>query len=255
MKSRPLRVFIASASEGLAVANDVRNALQKDRRLEPNLWNEGTFKPSLTFIESLEAELAKSDFAVPTLTADDQSISRGQVKMEPRDNVLFELGLFMGRLGRERTYFVYDKQQDLKIPTDLLGVSPATYMGSNEHSKLESISTACSLITARMTELGPRQTYASELESENKLVANFCRRIVGSWWGRQWPSQEGEIRLASFQIIPDRGPYTVRVYGRTFDKTGALYGAGKRRDRHSSRRENARLRLGGYSSDSVARRK
>lgn len=190
MKSRPLRVFIASASEGLAVANDVRNALQKDRRLEPNLWNEGTFKPSLTFIESLEAELAKNDFAVLTLTADDQSISRGQVKMEPRDNVLFELGLFMGRLGRERTYFVYDKQQDLKIPTDLLGVSPATYMGSNEHSKLESISTACSLITARMTELGPRQTYASELESENKLVADFCRRIVGSWWGRQWPPKK-----------------------------------------------------------------
>jgi hypothetical protein len=103
MKSQPLRVFIASASEGLEVANAVRKALQEDERLQPILWNEGTFKPSLTNIESLESELAQSDFAVLTLTPDDQSISRGQMSMEPRDNVLFELGLFMGCLGRERT--------------------------------------------------------------------------------------------------------------------------------------------------------
>ena len=63
----------------------------------------GTFKPSITFIEALEEELAQSDFAVLTLTPDDQTESRGKVSMAPRDNVLFELGLFMGRLGRNRT--------------------------------------------------------------------------------------------------------------------------------------------------------
>jgi predicted nucleotide-binding protein len=38
--------------------------------------------------------------------------------MAPRNNVLFELGLLMGGLGRERTFFVYDKMQDAKVPTD-----------------------------------------------------------------------------------------------------------------------------------------
>ena len=38
--------------------------------------------------------------------------------MAPRDNVLCELGLLIGRLGWERTFSVYDKIQDAKVPTD-----------------------------------------------------------------------------------------------------------------------------------------
>jgi len=104
MMERPIRVFVASASEGLDLAKLVRDALHGRRQIEARLWNEGSFKPGLYFVESLEAELAQSDFAVLTLTPDDQSISRGQLSMVPRDNVLFELGLFMGHLGRQRTF-------------------------------------------------------------------------------------------------------------------------------------------------------
>src|SRR5437868_4760216 len=103
--NQPIRVFVASASEGLELAAAVRDELQLRQRFEASLWNAGTFKPSLFFIESLEAELAQSDFGVLTLTPDDWSFSRGQLSTAPRDNVLFELGLVMGHLGRERTYF------------------------------------------------------------------------------------------------------------------------------------------------------
>src|SRR5437016_6173624 len=127
MIDRPLSIFVGSASEGLDVANAVRDALGSNMGFEARVWNKGTFKPSMTFIEALEEELAQSDFAVLTLTRDDQSKSRGKISWTPRDNVLFELGLFMGRLGRDRTYFVCDKNQNLKIPTDLLGVNPASY--------------------------------------------------------------------------------------------------------------------------------
>ena len=74
----------------------------------------------------------KQNFLKATLRsnaeADDQSLSRGEYSVAPRDNVLFELGLFsIGLPGRERVYYLYDARQELKIPTDLLGVTPAKY--------------------------------------------------------------------------------------------------------------------------------
>jgi len=67
------------------------------------------------------------DFAVLVLAPDDLTISRGKRKACPRDNTIFELGLFMGALSRDRTYIISPKSLDLKIPTDLLGVTPLTY--------------------------------------------------------------------------------------------------------------------------------
>ena len=44
-----------------------------------------------------------------------------------RDNVLFELGLFMGKLTRYRTILVHPKVKDLKLPSDLQGLTLASY--------------------------------------------------------------------------------------------------------------------------------
>jgi hypothetical protein len=221
MIDRPLRIFIASASEGLDVANAIRDILRSNMDFEAKVWNQRTFKPSMTFIEALEAELAQSDFAVLTLTPDDQTESRGKISMTPRDNVLFELGLFMGRLGRERTYFVCDKNQDLKIPTDLLGVNPASYERRKGQKLEEAIATACSQIAQRMRELGVRLKRTPEVEIENRLVSSFCERIAGTWWGRQWSD---EVRLSLFRIASDDGANTVQLDGDTFDQKGQLFG-------------------------------
>ena len=182
------------------------------------------FKPSMTFIEALEEELAQSDFAVLTLTPDDQTESRGKVSMAPRDNVLFELGLFMGRLGRNRTYFVCDKNQEVKIPTDLLGVEPATYeMGGGQ--KLEdAIAVACSPIAKRMRELDFRLKQSSQTENESRLIIKFCERIAGTWWGRQ---RGDEVRLSLFRIAFDEGTNAVQLDGDTFDQKGQLFGQWK----------------------------
>lgn len=67
------------------------------------------------------------DFAILLLTADDTTASRGRRKASPRDNVVFELGLFMGSLGRDRTFVVSPKGVDLKLPTDLLGLTNVMY--------------------------------------------------------------------------------------------------------------------------------
>ena len=48
-------------------------------------------------------------------------------KPSPRDNVVFELGLFMGRLGRRRTILMKPKNTVIKLPSDLVGVTTIDY--------------------------------------------------------------------------------------------------------------------------------
>jgi hypothetical protein len=175
----------------------------------------------MTFIEALEEELGRCDFAVVTLTPDDRSEVRGQIRMTPRDNVLFELGLFMGRLGRERTYFVCDTE-NVKIPTDLWGVIPSTYERLDGLNLEQALLTACSSISKRMMELGSRPKLSPEDQIQIELVSNFCDRICGRWWSRQ--QTEGGQRLAWLEIKAEGSPNSMRVNGETFDSKGRLFG-------------------------------
>jgi hypothetical protein len=54
-----------------------------------------------------------------------------------RDNVVFELGLFVGGIGRDRTFIVVpDNTPDLRLPSDLAGVTVGTYETSRTDKKL-----------------------------------------------------------------------------------------------------------------------
>jgi predicted nucleotide-binding protein len=126
MKRRP-RVFVGSSSEGLDIATAFQLALEHTADIE--LWTQGVFDLNFSYLESLIKEVSRVDFAALVLTPDDLVHSRGSHRKTPRDNVIFELGLFMGKLGRRRCFFIYDKQYTdaLKLPSDLLGISAATY--------------------------------------------------------------------------------------------------------------------------------
>jgi CRP/FNR family transcriptional regulator, cyclic AMP receptor protein len=119
------RIFIASSKEALSLATAMQSALGNDP-IGIKVWTEGIFVPGLTNIESLEAELLRADFALLILSPDDEVISRAAQATVPRDNVILELGLFAGKLGRRRAIMVYPRGVDLKLPTDLLGVNPIT---------------------------------------------------------------------------------------------------------------------------------
>jgi len=112
LKAKP-SVFIGSSSEGLEFARAIRGLLTDVAQI--TLWNEGFFRPGNTFIDTLVNALPRFDFAALVLTADDLIRSREIESFGPRDNVLFELGLFMGRLGRARTFLVHQSGVDLKI--------------------------------------------------------------------------------------------------------------------------------------------
>jgi CRP/FNR family transcriptional regulator, cyclic AMP receptor protein len=119
-------VFIGSSSETIPIATAIHMSLSR-RRIEPQIWSDGVFQCSRATIEDLMAATTQTDFAVLVLASDDVTISRGKQKAAPRDNTIFELGLFMGALSRDRTYIVAPRPLDIKIPTDLLGVTLLTY--------------------------------------------------------------------------------------------------------------------------------
>jgi predicted nucleotide-binding protein len=119
------RVFIASSVEGLPIATAI--ALDLQYAADVTIWNQGVFPLSGSTLAALDTAADRSDFAVVVLTADDVTMKRGREYPTPRDNVLFELGFFMGRLGVERTFMVYSRDEPPSLPTDLAGVTAATY--------------------------------------------------------------------------------------------------------------------------------
>lgn len=93
----------------------------------PEIWSQGFFKLSETTIESLEKGLPSFEIAIFLLTPDDISIVRGKRYKTARDNLILEIGMAIGFLGRSRTFLVLPKNSGIKLPTDILGVTYATY--------------------------------------------------------------------------------------------------------------------------------
>lgn len=122
------RIFVCSSTESLLIADAIQQNLALDA--EVVVWNQGVFPLSTYNLEALSVELQRSDFGVFVFTPEDDAKIRGEEHRTVRDNVLFELGLFMGYLGRDRSFIVQPqprREEKLHLPTDLIGINPATY--------------------------------------------------------------------------------------------------------------------------------
>ena len=149
---RKPRIFIASAVESLDVADAINVNL--DHQAEVTVWKHG-FEISQSMIDSLVKMANTVDFAIFVFTPDDISLIRDQKKLVVRDNVLFELGLFVGTLGKERCFIVKPRDTDLHFPTDLLGLAPADFNGERSDKNLEAaVNHPCVLIKKQVAELG-----------------------------------------------------------------------------------------------------
>jgi len=122
-------VFVGSCSsaEGLALARALQVAFAFDSWVT-RLWcDDGVFPAGKTPIESLVAQLEVVDFALFVVTPDDLLAGATATTVAaPRDNVIFELGLMIGALGRDRVFMVKTRSSApaMRLPSDLLGVQP-----------------------------------------------------------------------------------------------------------------------------------
>jgi predicted nucleotide-binding protein len=149
------RIFIASAGESLKVANAIQANLDHDA--ECTVWNQGVMRLARNTMENLAEQLGKSDFGIFVFNADDVVLTRGKKHAVARDNVILELGLFAGRLGLGRTFIVKPRGVDIKLPSDLLGITPADY--DRDRDDLQAaLGSACTAIREELKDFSSRGT-------------------------------------------------------------------------------------------------
>lgn len=182
MKQRA-RVFVGCSTESLDVAEAIQYNL--DYSADVTIWTQGVFQSNSTAIEKLAENLRKYDFAIFVLSPDDLLLSRGEQKAVVRDNVLFEMGLFVGRLGRARSFFVAPRSRlDLQVPSDLLDVTIETYQEHSDGNLIASLGRFCTGVKTAIRTEGPLPGLDSDNlqvlvnQIENYMQRDFARARI-----------------------------------------------------------------------------
>ena len=145
------RVFIGSSRASVDVAHAIAGVLEESA--DVTVWDEGVFRLNTGFLQDLFAAPNQYDFAVMVWAPDDLTESNGQSLASPRDNVIFEAGLFMGVLGLEHVFIVQDRESPTKIPTDFAGITLAGYDGSRmKDDPKAAVRSACDAIKQEMAD-------------------------------------------------------------------------------------------------------
>ena len=118
------KLFIGSSKEGLFYANLVKEIITKECGdwLECEVWNEsGIFTLNKSTLENLVKASRRFDYGILIATSDDLALIRLKARSIPRDNVIFEMGLFLGSLGLTRAFLL--TQDNCKLPSDYNGIT------------------------------------------------------------------------------------------------------------------------------------
>ncbi len=160
--SKP-RIFLGSSGKQAPLLEALTRGLEDVAQVEP--WTT-TFNPGTTTLERLVELTREVDFAAFVFAQDDwtshtpaDAAAQAPGQASPRDNVVFEAGLFGGVLGMRRTFILHAR--DSKLPTDLLGLTCVRYDGSTSEAEMEAV---CRKVR-------------SALENEGRAA-----RIEGVWW-------------------------------------------------------------------------
>ena len=202
------KLFIGSSSESLDVARAVQDVLSQDAEI--TVWEQGIFDLSKSIFASLLEQLEKSDFGIFILAPDDLTRIRGENVRTPRDNVIFELGLFFGRLGTGHTFFLIPSGiDDLHLPTDLLGITPAKYDTNRQDKNFNAaVGPACNKIRKYL------RNYFEQSEELPVLIAKEEADSLSGIWHAAHLSRNEEGGEA----------FSVHTYNLEFFQSGKITG-------------------------------
>jgi predicted nucleotide-binding protein len=149
------RVLIGASTEALKVVAEIRSGLET-ADADISVWEDDLLQPSRTTMEALAREARAFDFAVMVFGPEDLALGAGPGRRAPRDNVLYDLGLFTGALGRERTFVVTPRGMGFEIPTGLFGVTPLAYEPGDLSALSSRVAPICTALRAALERLGPK---------------------------------------------------------------------------------------------------
>ncbi len=192
------RMFIGSSVEGKDIAEHIQLGLDYD--VEPTCWHQGIFGLSDSSLESLLRAAKEYDFAALVLTPDDlvMNIKRGTEKDCPRDNVVFELGLFMGAFGRKRTFIVYNRDKQIDLPTDLAGVTSATFADRSDGNLQAALGPVCTRIKQAIKACGLKKTEPEKIKFDSISDAPEGLEVTN-----KLGCDQIEIKLSVFEESPE----------------------------------------------------
>jgi Predicted nucleotide-binding protein containing TIR-like domain len=162
-------LFIGSSKEDREVAEAIHFQLQGEA--ECTVWTEGVFGLSETNVQNLMKQVHTSEFAVFVFSPNDAVRMRGELYFAPRDNVVYELGLFSGALGPDRCFFVIPEGKDMHLPSDLLGMTAGRYeTGRRYPNMLAAVGPFCTMVRNKINDL---TLHFVRPEQDAKLTADW----------------------------------------------------------------------------------
>jgi Predicted nucleotide-binding protein containing TIR-like domain len=197
------RIFLGSSGKQAKLVQALTRGLEEVAHVEP--WTT-SFNPGTTTLERLLELTREVDFAAFVFAHDDwtaisppASDPSGSGQASPRDNVVFEAGLFGGVLGMRRTFILHARGS--KLPTDLLGLTCVRYEEAT---------------TAEMKVINEKLRKA--IENEGRAA-----RIEGLWWQFSLTARSSEEPSAvSLLRISRNRDGAMELAGRSWQEDGTL---------------------------------
>lgn len=199
-------LFIASSTEGLAVAHALQELLHYD--MDPTAWSQGLFQPTASLLQKLVREAPQYDLAVFVFVPDDDLVLRQQQYRAVRDNVVFEYGLFVGTLGLERCFLLtpFDVP-DLRLPTDLLGAIPMTFNASRTDNNLvAALGPAANQLRRVWQELTTAPAAGKVTNHSLETAEERLRRFIHTWEAEPLRSDRAVLKAGVTDPTDDEFP-------------------------------------------------
>jgi len=206
------KVFLGSSTESKPLAEALQ--VQLEPETECQVWHQGVFELSKSFLGNLTDKVDRFDFAVFIFAPDDVITRRGQEQLGARDNVIFEMGLFTGAIGRDRTFLLVPRDApDLHLPSDLLGITAAEYDLARFRSEGRSaLGSASTLIKEKINRLGARQHAFFEKADIGPQEIEDCFRRTGLSYVYRAREESREKMLSDMRQAKTAIAMYARVY-------------------------------------------